>query len=261
MTRTAVSDSPLIASTVARAAVAGASSLTNCAVEVSGKTETTGGAFWGVIARRVDASNFLIGQVSWAATLSVSINKVIAGALTTVAFGQVPGVTSLPLDTYYRMRLEVFASGRALLWFYRADGPAGSPLLVADDSALATGGTLATGGFGFWDTKTTAAAATRTYDNFTAFVPTADAAVFTGQSLELRHNGIDREDAAGATWGRVSSYNGTYLRVPPSGQESRGTRVILKPCRYDPTVLPDGAIDDVSARLFVTPRYLNVPSA
>jgi hypothetical protein len=73
-----------------------------------------------------------------------------------------------------------------------------------------------------------------------------------------RHVGVERENAAGTASSRLSSYRGSYLRVPPAGAEGRTVRFIVKPCRNDPDTMPDTAFDDISAKLFVTPRHLVV---
>jgi hypothetical protein len=100
----------------------------------------------------------------------------------------------------------------------------------------------------------------RWFDDVSVAVPPADAAVFASQSLEIRHDRVTREDTGGTVWSPISSYEGDYLRVPPAGQEARTARVIIKDSRLDPFTGADTAIDDISAKLFVTPRYLVVPS-
>jgi hypothetical protein len=97
-------------------------------------------------------------------------------------------------------------------------------------------------------------------DNLQASPITSDAAMFASQSLEIRHNGVIREDSGGTTWQQVSSYEGDFLRVPVTGREGRSIRYIVKACRNDPASGPDSGIDDISATLAVTPRYLSVPA-
>lgn len=100
---------------------------------------------------------------------------------------------------------------------------------------------------------------TRTYDNFFAFVPTDDAAIFASQSLEIRHDRVIREDSGGTIWTPPSRYEGDYLTIPAAGREDRTARIIVKASRNDPDIGADSAIDDISGRLTVTPRYLHVP--
>jgi hypothetical protein len=64
----------------------------------------------------------------------------------------------------------------------------------------------------------------------------------------------------------VPASGGYYLTIPPAGAEARTLRVFLKGSRAiaDDTTpgvyLLDTGIDDISARLFYTPRYLSVPA-
>jgi hypothetical protein len=90
-----------------------------------------------------------------------------------------------------------------------------------------------------------------------------DGAMLASQSMQLSHLGAYREDSGGTVWAPVSSYTGDNLYIPPSGSEGRTLRVIIKASRYEPGVstsgsFSDSAIDDISARLFVTPRFLIV---
>jgi len=61
----------------------------------------------------------------------------------------------------------------------------------------------------------------------------------------------------------ASGYEGDYLRIPPAGAEARTLRVVVKLSRGGGTpgdgITLDAGTDDVSARLFYTPRYLVVP--
>jgi hypothetical protein len=121
---------------------------------------------------------------------------------------------------------------------------------------IATGGALATGKSGIYDYYDGSGTISRYYDNFAVSVPPPDAAIFASQSLEVRSDAIEREDSAGVCWQRPSIYEGKYLRVPPSGREARTARVIVKDSRGSLTTGLDSGIDDISARLTVTPRYL-----
>src|SRR5439155_960330 len=83
--------------------------------------------------------------------------------------------------------------------------------------------------------------------NYAASTPTADAAIFASQSLEVRHDQVIRQDSAGTIWTAVSSNPGHYLKIPPAGREGRTVQIIIKACRNDPKTGPDSAIDDISA--------------
>jgi hypothetical protein len=90
------------------------------------------------------------------------------------------------------------------------------------------------------------------------------------RSVEIRHDGPLSQDTAGSYWIAPDIYEGDYLLVPPSGLEARTLRVIARYGRHVPLRAGQGAdpavagsfadvTSDVSARLFVTPRYLVVP--
>ena len=215
----------------------------------------------GVIARWTDSSNYVRCVLRRAGSGSpknqVQIVQRLAGTDTTLAFVALP--SSISDGTWYTVRLTVYANGRAVGELLSAAGAViGSCEGTSTD--LATGGTLASGKSGIFDLKTSAGADTRYYDNLLVSTPTSDAAIYASQSLEVRHDRVTREDSAGGVWTAVSSYVGDYLRVPPAGQEGRTARVIVKASRNDPFAVSDPAIDDISARLFVVPRYLVVPS-
>jgi hypothetical protein len=166
---------------------------------------------------------------------------------------------SLAADTYYTIQLLIDAAGRWFVWYAPTSGPLGSPVASGWDSALATGGARETGRVGLYDLNGSASAGTRTYDNFGAFVPVADAAVFASQSLTLSHQSATREDSTGAFSSPVSRVRGRYLTIPPAGPEDRQTRLLIKGFRNDPYTAGDGGIDDISATLYATPRGLVVP--
>lgn len=74
----------------------------------------------------------------------------------------------------------------------------------------------------------------------------------------------------GSDFDKPNSYEGDYLNIPPAGAEGRTLRIIVKFSRGQILTAPggqsilngaDAGIDDLSARLTYTPRYLVVPSA
>jgi hypothetical protein len=84
--------------------------------------------------------------------------------------------------------------------------------------------------------------------------------------LEIASTGVLRVASAGSVWGQVS-YEGDLPVAPPAGAEGRTLRVFVKATRGRLVGAPDpnsdnadAAIEDISAQLFVTPRFLNVPA-
>ena len=104
-------------------------------------------------------------------------------------------------------------------------------------------------------------AGVRNFDNHRSAAIPSDAAIFASQSMEIRHDRIIREDAAGTLWPAVSSFEGFYPVVPVAWLEGRTLRAIVKACRNDPRTLPDPGIDDISARLTYTPRVVSLPES
>jgi hypothetical protein len=216
----------------------------------------------GLIARWTDSSNYIRAQVmvpSDQALSTLEIRMILAGASTTLASTLIPytfGTTSSNLANL--LRLTVLASGLVTAEFWNPDQTAVVASCSAQYGTLSTGGTLATGKPGLFDFSSSAHE--RHYSDFFLSVPAADAALFGSQSLEVRHDRVVREDSAGAIWSTVSSYAGDYLQVPPAGAEARTLRAIVKATRGEPDEF-DPSIDDISARLFVQPRFLVVPDA
>jgi hypothetical protein len=138
----------------------------------------------------------------------------------------------------------------------------GSSVLLTDQALsphLAPGGALASGKAGIVDYWASATASTRTFDDFMCWEPPADAAMFASQSLEIRHDRVIREDSGGSLWVRPTTYEGDYLLVPPAGAEARTNRFFVKGSRGIPGESADSGIDDISAQLSFTPRFLVVP--
>jgi hypothetical protein len=132
--------------------------------------------------------------------------------------------------------------------------------ITGSNAALATGGALATGKTGIYDVCQSSGYQTRSFDAFWSAAAPSDAAIFASQSLELRSSGVYREDSGGTIWTPPSSYEGDFPLIPPAGKESRSLRTIVKASRNGPGIGADSAIDDLSFRATVTPRYLVLPS-
>lgn len=229
--------------------------LATCAVQIDHRWSVIeSGLRSGVVARYVNSSNML--ELNLNGT-TLEFRKRIAGVVTTLVslVNQ-----SVEANQWYTLRLYVDAQGRVFCWWGLRGASFGSPLIVTQDSDLATGGTLATGDVGFADEYGLATAVTRNYDNFAAWVPTRDAVVFAGRSAELRTDGMFREDSTGAGSGPISSQRGDLLRVPPAGLEGRPAELFVKASRGDLDQLPDNGIDDIAVQLFRRASWLFPPA-
>jgi hypothetical protein len=214
----------------------------------------------GVLARVTDANNHLsavIQQTSTGANLAVT--KAVASVTTNLGSFTISGFS---LNTYYTVRLFIDAGGNYTATVSKRGG---LPLatVMGTDTALATSGALASGKVGMVDYAGNVAANTRTYDNFAAWVPTPDAVTFASRSTQLTTDGHYRLDSGGTAYGPVSVPDGDNLRLPVAGLEGRTTEVFLKNSRGDFDRFPDPHTstdygDDISARVFYRPCYLNV---
>lgn len=233
-----------------RFGLAGTGTLAGVAVSASvTASSATDGSASGVFCRYVDVNNF--AGVLWPANGQPQFNKRLSGTVTTT----ITDGPTLPVNGQGVVAMTIDAGGR---WAVYAALNQGTPRLVASgqDADFVTGGTLASGRYGIIDEDFTGASNAREVDNFAVWAPVADAAMFASQSLEIRYDRVVREDSSGTLWLTPSKYVGDYLRVPASGAEARTTRVIVKASRNIPGEGADSGTDDISARLFVTPRYL-----
>jgi hypothetical protein len=257
-----------------RFARAGSATFTRMDASLRFKMDSaTGGALSGMLLKYVDANNFAGIYITRASSNHVSVTL-----YTYVA--TVPYTLTLDADSFgssswpwVNLYVRLVADGTIRYWLTVDDSAStldGQTVFSSDDavgfggvvrSELASGGALAAGTVGIFDSNIGATANTRRFDNFRVWVPGKDAAMFATQSIEVRSDRVVRENAAGTLWTTVSRYVGDYLRVPPAGSEGRTSRLILKASRGVPGEGNDSGIDDVSARLLVTPRYLEVPEA
>jgi hypothetical protein len=206
----------------------------------------------GPLVRYVDDNNW--AGLRWVQGGSIQFTKQIAGT-DTVLFSVPSGDRRLFWTTYVAV---VYASGYWAVWAVTPGSELGEPLGQGWDAAFATGGTLASGKSGMYSTVGGASPEWR-FDNYAAWVPAIDAAIFASQSVEIRHDRVVREDSGGTLWTEVSDYQGDLCWVPTAGREKRTLRWIVLPSRGNFDGLADTGIDDTSARLFVTPLYLDVP--
>lgn len=166
-----------------RFAVLGSTNYTNKLVRVSAYRANAVSSFFveqGVIARWVDASNFLRATVKRdsAGNITFAVIKKIAGTDTTIGTFSVTA-SSLFL-IYFDVIMTVYASGRVIAMVTVIDSTSHLETSVGtiktSDATLATGGTLASGKPGIYDYSTGSLVVNRYYDNFKVSVPAADPA-------------------------------------------------------------------------------------
>jgi hypothetical protein len=232
-------------------------------------TDPSFGPSWGVLARYVDASNFLgcrINPSTFAGSGKFSVIKHVAGVFTDIA--EITPGTALPAihrqsDVWHTVTLTVDVDGS----FIGSITTAGSTLtLTGQDDVLKTSGTLDDGKVGIWDYTPFSNAATRTYDNFSATYHTGstsqtEAVMYPSQSVQLTTEGMFREDSGGVAYGNVAKVIGDLPRIPPAGLEGSTVQFFIKGSRGDIYTLPDSGIDNISARVSYRPSFIFVPEA
>lgn len=248
-----------------RFAILGAASYTNVEVGVDFVTSdlfTTGVGTTprsGVIARWTDANNHVsaaLGATGGTNLYQMTVSKVVAGTVTPLAYAY---ITSLSSTLTYSIRLVAYASGAVYCDLLTG----GTVILsaVGSDSALATGGTLATGKPGIVDQGHVGSSGTRTYDNFYAATPALEPiALYSGRVLEIRSDATKRQNSAGTIYGDAPSYRGARFYVPVAGVRNRKARIAVKARRND---VDGGADDQIADNLTVqanyVPRFLAIP--
>lgn len=219
-----------------------------------------------LIARYVDSSNYLL--CSWnfrddGSRPALTIYKVIAGASTIITYEQEMWSPIPAVDTWYTIRLVVFASGVGNAAVLNTATGATQLSAVFSDSVLATGGTLDDGKIGFRDISsgTPSPVVTRYYDNFYAATPAAETLVIeSGRTLVLTHDTALKEASSGGTYGLLAP-RGARVFVPHAGRDDRQARFVAKARRVDVDTTTDANLTDaLTTQLSYRPRY-RIPRA
>jgi hypothetical protein len=238
-----------------RYAIAGSTSFTAIAVQVDFAISIGSGAgYQGVFARYTDVNNWLMAVMNAAGNLLVL--KRVAGTTTTLLDLQVRGGSTSAIG-YWTLLLSVDVAGLWVAWVYpQGSSPKGAAALGLD-SVLATGGALATGKVGIYDAFPAFVSYTRTYDNFAAWGPAANAVIFPSRTARFLHDMALRQNAGGTSEGAVPVFEGKHLRLPPATRAGRKSRLVVKIRDFDvDSGLPDAGLTSrsVNATLNVTPR-------
>lgn len=220
--------------------------------DLDGSTYSGPGPRVGLIARYVDASNYLLVYAD-SNTIDpfqiLTLQKVVAGVSTVLASGTqfVPPAT---------VTLIVGADGTwTLLSSTYGTSQSGN------DPVLATGGALAGGKVGVYDYNSTASARTRIVDNFAASsIPPSPPALYASRAVEFRSDGTAiRQDPTGAYYGPVPAYRGSRFVIPPAGDKNRTSRILVKADRNDLETAADEPLGDgITVQVRYTPRYATV---
>jgi hypothetical protein len=234
--------------------IASAPTLAATVVEVDLKVNALGNNSLGLLARYASVANFLAVYLNVASS-TLFVEKRVSSTSTIL---RAYPLLVFSTNTWYSLRTLVDTSGNVEVYF----GPKGMsgalPLFNVTDSALATGGAIASGKVGIMDHAKSEGAMTRSFDNFLAWEPAADAVTFASQKAQLTTDGMFRHDAGGSSYGPISRVVGDLPRLPAGGLEGRAVELFLKGSRGDLGELPDSDVDDIGAKIFAKRSWLTV---
>jgi hypothetical protein len=209
----------------------------------------------GIVVRFVDANNYIAFTRVSGTFARYEILKRVGGVESVLAQSSVPVASAVDLGVL------IDASGFVTAYTTANGGEFGAPMLSAYDPVLATGGALASGKGGLYESRSSLpeVGENRLWDNYSSWAPTEPLLIASGRRLRWRHDGVVREDAGGGELWSPVGYQGDPLLVPPSTKEKRRLRVIAFPSRGDlQEVADEGASDDFTAQLALTSRHLSV---
>lgn len=210
----------------------------------------------GAFLRYTDTNNWLAAVYTNATTLSLI--KRVSGTVTVLATAPIFGT----FGQWKRISAAVGTTGTVLVYEGIPDSPDFvARILVSNDSDLATGGALASGGYGILDTETSGSSGTRMYDNFVVTSPSTAAtlvnpAINADRELNVLHNNVLTASADGSVFGVTPGRTGNYLTLPPATRAGRKSRIVTRFRRQDIDAgfADSGLSDATTAELSVTPR-------
>jgi hypothetical protein len=188
---------------------------------------------------------FLIGSLP--SQPAFGVWKSDAGGV--VQLGQSPVLSWLTPGTWFTIQGYADARGTWAGFLAVRGVPTATPLLVGQDSALATGGTVAAGRPGIYGEISTNDGAAA--DNFQAWVPSPSHVCTASQALQVDHQQALRIDSGNVQAQPPTVEGRTFPKLNP-GEISR---VAVKARRADAEMLPDqGLTDSTQVAVTVTPR-------
>lgn len=234
-----------------RFALLGTSVYTNTEVNATVSSAPIG-AYAGLVLRYVDATHY-VTVTARRTSLGAGLFEVTKVDGTATVIGQAT-LNGLSFGFGGTIRVIVFASGRLIATATQFSSAGAT--VEAYDSTLATGGSLASGKTGLFDYQPSSSAAARQYDDFQVATPATEPIVlYSGRSLQVRHDDTLRESSAGGTWGKPQSYRGSRFLVPVGT-----SRLLVKARRNDIETAADEPVTDATqVQVFLTPRGLVVP--
>jgi hypothetical protein len=211
----------------------------------------------GLFCRYVDSNNYLLVRLVYVSGLfpvsKVELVKRVAGTFTVIGTN---GSTFLPawVDGWNDVEVSVDTTGQATVKI-------GSTTNInLTDSDLATGGTLATGGFGVYHANTAAASNGEVFDNVEVSGLTSatltNPVVFSSRTVDLTHQAAVSASSDGTKMNRTPIVEGNYLKLPPSTRNLDKHRIVVRARRNDVDAgfADTGLDDDLTATVKATPK-------
>ena len=225
----------------------------------------------GILARYTDTNNLVMGWLehyvfsdgTWHWQFRAAKKKE-GGEWSILANG---GEVALSAGAIYNISMFIATDGSGWIQLKSGNSVVGFKTWVAN-ADLATGGKLATGGYGLYNSFSrernipAGGAGGGYYDNFSVRAvdePLVDAAMYANRDLRIRWDDCLRESNNGVAFSRIGRYHGDRLLIPQSGREGRPVRFSILASRGLPRYELDPQADDIKATLTVTPRVIEVP--
>lgn len=220
-----------------------------CEVKRTGITETNN-LHQGVLARYVNNENWL--RLNFVPATLIHSNLILRWKVAGVLFENIYALPShFSEGSWGKLRLVVMVDGTATVYWQ------GAKIATKWRSEFAQGGALAKGKVGIYDGFTAVDAVTRNYRNFVAWTPAVPTVCESSQSLECRHDAVERENAGGTYWSPVPEYRGAHFLLDPAGGEKRINRLAVKMRRNDNKLESDSTVTDKhTLEVLARERYL-----
>lgn len=236
----------------------------NIAARVFAATGSNPNSVNGIFARWTDANNWVMARYSFTSgffggTYFLQLLKRVSGTVTTLGTYSVDtgffDITGGPIiNGFNDLNLQIDTAGRAIVYSN------GEAVISVTDSDLATGGTLATGGYGIYHANTGTANTIDKFDNFSvrgsSSATLINPAVYSGRTLNLTHQEALSASSDGTVNNPTPIVEGNYLRFRPATRNSNTSRIVVRARRddVDAGFADTGLTDNVTATVKATPR-------
>jgi hypothetical protein len=215
-----------------------------------------GGSRIGLLGRYVSTEKWVMGVLARSGnTAYLQVIKNVAGTVTLLANAStglfVPTEEPGSLVTSTSISFGVAANGT-----FTASCAAAQ--VSGRDADLASGGALATGRAGIYDSFVYPTAKVRLFDSFQLLGGEEPAKViYPSERVEFNSEGAFRQDATGTYYGIPSVYRGGNFFLDPAGSTNRINRIAVAARRNDVEVEEDAPVTDKqSVEVKVRERYI-----